>query len=197
MSGAWIPYHLRQNKAVDRMLLIDLLSKLNRYIEIHSYEYIGFGGPFLEDHKLMHSYFGNIKLTSIENNDHIWKRQKFNLPLSCINREKKHSSEFIDTFSRNNPVIIWLDYMEANKRREQLMEFESLLPKLNENDIVKVTINANPQTLWPDSARKSDNTHYSTEEKQQKRYEALDKQIGDYLPQGITLKEMDKKLLPR
>ncbi|WP_407928292.1 O-methyltransferase, partial [Collimonas silvisoli] len=57
MSGAYVPYHLRQNKAVDRQLFVDLLTKLNRYKAIGDYSYVSFGGPYLEDFKLVHSHF--------------------------------------------------------------------------------------------------------------------------------------------
>ena len=46
------PYHLRPNKAIDRFLLVDLLRHVP-YEERKRYEYIGLGGPFLEDFKIM------------------------------------------------------------------------------------------------------------------------------------------------
>ena len=197
MSGAWVPYHLRQNKAVDRMLFIDLLSKLNRYIAIPSYEYIGFGGAFLEDHKLIHSHFGNMNLTSIEIDDHVWERQKFNLPLNCIKRAKTRSTDFIDSFNPSNPSIIWLDYANSNERREQLMELQRLLPKLDNNDVVKITLNANPQTLLNGKAINSvTGTYYNEDERLEKRYSILNTQLGDYLPQDVTANKMTKKDFP-
>ena len=196
MSGAWVSYHLRQNKAVDRMLFIDLLSKLNRYIPIPSYEYIGFGGAFLEDHKLIHSHFGNMNLTSIEMDDHVWERQKFNLPLNCIKRAKTRSNDFIDSFNPSNPSIIWLDYANPNERRDQLMELQRLLPKLDNNDVVKITLNANPQTILPDSETKPDGKRYTQDEALPIRLDRLNKKLGDYLPQNVTPNEMTKKKFP-
>ena len=66
MSGGTVPYHLRQNKAIDRSLFIDLLARLNRCRDISDYTYIGFGGPFLEDFKSVHSFTGISKMISIE-----------------------------------------------------------------------------------------------------------------------------------
>lgn len=57
MSGASIPYHLRPNKAIDRYAFLELLSKVDRYIDcdISQYKYVGFGGHSLEDFKYIHS----------------------------------------------------------------------------------------------------------------------------------------------
>ena len=55
MSGGFIPYHLRPGKAVDRKLFIESLQLMSRRLQVENYTYIGFGGPFLEDFKQIHS----------------------------------------------------------------------------------------------------------------------------------------------
>jgi hypothetical protein len=52
-TGGSIPYHLRQNKAIDRNLFTDLLSRIGRYKNISDYTYYGFGGPYMEDFKVL------------------------------------------------------------------------------------------------------------------------------------------------
>lgn len=78
MSSGSIPYHLRQNKTIDRYAFIELLSKLDKYCDIDKYSYVGFGGHSLEDFKCIHSRFGITNMTSIENNQEVYNRQKFN-----------------------------------------------------------------------------------------------------------------------
>jgi len=64
-SGSTIPYHLRQNKAVERVLFEEQLKLVSTWLEsleatpIEKYRYIGFGGPFLEDFKSIHR---NLKI---------------------------------------------------------------------------------------------------------------------------------------
>ena len=71
------PYHLRVNKAIDRFLLVQIIDILKRYCEISDYTYYGFGGPFLEDCRLIHNRCPEIKIVSIEKNEHTFKRQEF------------------------------------------------------------------------------------------------------------------------
>ena len=72
------PYHLRVNKAIDRFLLVEILDILKRHCDdISDYTYYGFGGPFLEDCKLIHNRYREIKIVSIEKNEQTFKRQRF------------------------------------------------------------------------------------------------------------------------
>jgi hypothetical protein len=61
-------YHLRTNKAVERLLFIELLRRLDRALSrpIAQYKYVGLGGPYLEDFNLLHATFGNNEMTSLE-----------------------------------------------------------------------------------------------------------------------------------
>jgi hypothetical protein len=143
MSGQSIPYHLRQNKVIDRYAFVELLSRIDRFKNISNYSYIGFGGHSLEDFKYLHSRFGIIDMTSLESDEEVYKRQKFNQPHSCINRIQKYSSSFIDEFSREKETIIWLDYTDPASIRSQIEEFQATINKLEPLDILKITLNAN------------------------------------------------------
>jgi hypothetical protein len=89
-----IPYQLRHHKAIDRSLFVNLLRKLDRYININvsEYRYVGFGAPFLEDFKSMHVEFGITKMDCIEYNQNAYSRQEFNNPYSFVKLHKKKCS---------------------------------------------------------------------------------------------------------
>ena len=53
-----LPYKLRPNKAVDRELFLSLLCRLGAHLMVERYKYIGLGGPFLEDFRLLHKRTG-------------------------------------------------------------------------------------------------------------------------------------------
>jgi hypothetical protein len=146
-SGATLPYHLRQNKAIDRNLFIDLLGRIGRYRNISDYQYIGFGGPFLEDFKLLHASLRLKKMTSLEQSEEVVKRQNFNKPVSSINPLKKTSGEYLTEFDFDSPSIVWFDYTSAKDLGIQLGEVELLVRKLNAGDVVKVTFNAASEPL--------------------------------------------------
>lgn len=146
MSSLGAPYHLRTNKAIDRDIFFELLSKLQLPNNIKDYEYISLGGPMLEDLRTLHQSLGMKSLNSLEKNSATLSRQEFNKPFNCINCIKASTYEFINEFNPKAQNIIWLDYTGPSWRA-QFNECHSLISKLNEYDILKITLNANPEVL--------------------------------------------------
>lgn len=186
MSGTSIPYHLRPNKAIDRYAFIELLGKINRFSPIDQYQYIGFGGHSLEDFKYIHSQFGINSMISLEQDKETFKRQKFNLPYSCIDCQQMKSSDFINDFSRKQPTIIWLDYVKPSELRSQIEEFQAVISKLEALDILKITLNANP------SAYLQGKPEMGSDEITRLRLEKLQNRLGDLFPSANITQEMMK-----
>lgn len=147
MSGGSIAYHLRENKAIERNLFIELLARVGRVVNISDYTYIGFGGPFLEDFKALHAALRIDKMISIEMDTNVYKRQKFNSPSTFINLQNCSFNEFLSQYEFIGGNIIWLDYTAPSELYQQLSEFRQLISKLGRFDIGKITLNANPQGL--------------------------------------------------
>jgi hypothetical protein len=196
MSGGFIPYHLRPNKAVDRQLFVELLSKVNRFKPIRQYTYVGFGGSFLEDFKLIHTYFGNNKMISIEESLNVLKRQRFNLPLRCITRRHEKSGDFIASYPVKGPAMIWLDYANPRELRVQIEEYEALISKLQLHDIVKITLNASPDTLRGHDSIDENEKRETKDVRNAKRLKKLTVRLGDYLPQDTDATMMTVDELP-
>lgn len=187
MSGDNLAYQLRPNKAVDRNLFITLLNKLNRVINISDYTYYGFGGPFLEDFKLIHSNLRIGSMVSIEKSEHVHLRQKFNSPLGCIKFEKKKSGELIEGNDFSEPTIFWLDYVAPAEIGDQLNEISYLLSKLKTNDIVKITVNCNPASLGGNG---------QPHELKDIRLGILESRLNDYFPVGTIADDITRKRYP-
>lgn len=147
MSGSSIPYHLRQNKAIDRNLFVDLLSRVARFKNISEYTYVGMGGPYLEDFRHIHAALRIQNMISFEMDANVFARQKFNRPISCIDLLHQSSGEFIANFDFPDNYIVWLDYTTPSKLGEQLAELETLVSKLPEGSVFKVTLNASASSL--------------------------------------------------
>ncbi|NTX45180.1 hypothetical protein HT749_17395 [Burkholderia cepacia] len=145
-TGGTIPYHLRQNKAIERNLFVDLLARVGRYNNISEYTYVGFGGPFLEDFKHLHSALRISRMISIEMDENVYYRQVFNQPVSCVDLLHLTSGEFVDSCEFSGPTIVWFDYATPDIG-SQLVETQRLVEKLGHGDIFKITVNANAQTL--------------------------------------------------
>ncbi|MCC6345677.1 MAG: hypothetical protein IT388_00660 [Nitrospirales bacterium] len=181
------PYHLRINKAVDRFLLIDILRVLSRTYDLSEYTYYGFGGPFLEDCRLIREYCPDIKLVSIERDADTYKRQEFhrftNRDLTLVRKELE--DYLSQDFASDEKVIFWLDYVDNKYRR--LEEFKMLLQKVGSYSIVKITLPAqiygNPFRKW-DSERE---TSITTE--QQRFINDFNMQYREALRSNVVDKE--------
>src|SRR5687768_2991166 len=119
MTSPAVSYPLRPGKFVDRALFIELLQYVDRRRAIRDAVYIGFGGPCLEDHRVIHSALGLRRLISIERDADVYAQQQFNRPLKqihCVQREAKDFvAEFEAELMRANAAsasrrIIWFDY---------------------------------------------------------------------------------------
>jgi Putative O-methyltransferase len=147
-SGGNLPYQLRPNKAVERLLFVELLNRLNAPLGIgRDYEYFGFGGPQMEDFRLINECFPDMKMVSIEREEQVLKRQRFNRPHTNVRCKRQTSSDLVANFPTRTKAIIWLDYTEPGEREAQVTEFQHIIRRVREFGIVKITMNANPASL--------------------------------------------------
>ncbi len=135
------PYHLRTNKAVDRFMFIEAIRCLGLPRELAQYTYYGFGGPYLEDFRLLHESFPELKMVSIERDAQTCKRQRFHLPCGPIRLRHVDSKSFLARYdSGDKKSIFWLDYTELEYA--QFEDFMTLLEKVAADSIVKITLRA-------------------------------------------------------
>jgi hypothetical protein len=143
MSGP--PYHLRINKAADRFALIEAirrLPKLNGWLE--EYTYYGLGGSYLEDMRILYEYCPELKLVSIEENKNVYQRQMFHKPCVTLDLTNINTSSFITDYDSNDDKsIFWLDYTKLEFN--QFEEFKTILTKVADNSMVKITLRADPR----------------------------------------------------
>lgn len=184
-AGGSIPYHLRQNKAIERNLFVDLLMRIGRYTNISDYSYIGFGGPFLEDFKHLHSSLRISKMVSLEIEEDVFYRQTFNQPISCVSLRHENSKDFIYSHDFSDPSIVWLDYATPDIG-QQLTETQRLVEKLGHGDIFKITVNANPQSL---GTREGTSLH-------EYRASVAASRMGEYGPANVTEEDVVPKNYP-
>jgi hypothetical protein len=165
-------YHLRANKAVDRLTLIDAIKRIGVLdANIREYTYYGFGGPYLEDFRLMYEFYPEIKMISIEDNDEIYKRQKFHAPChsSQLRLKKVEFKAFLDQYDGGDEkTIFWLDYLDLKYAR--FAEFMELLPKVSNGSIIKVTLRCEP------------NDYIRKDEKDPDKDLEFQNQFGEVLP---------------
>lgn len=188
MSGSSLPYHLRQNKAIDRNLFCDLLKRIALYKNISEYTYIGFGGPFLEDFRQIHSATRIGRMISLEIDDNVYSRQRFNLPISCIELRRQSCGDFLTDYDFPGNYVVWLDYTRAAEVGIQLAELETLVTNIPEDSIFKITLNAHAACLG------SPNDGSDLQNYRANRAAAL---LGPYGPANISADDVTARNYPR
>lgn len=142
-------YHLRPNKCIDRKLFGQTLLGLSRLYKISEYCYTGFGSYLFDDFKLFHETLNVKKMISLEKDVIEFQRADFNRPYNCIELKNVSSTEYLSDLllddEENN--IFWLDFVSPGELGTQLADYASLLNLLNPHDIVRITVNANPDSL--------------------------------------------------
>ena len=156
MSGSSLPYRLRPNKAVDRELFLSLLTRLAPKLRLEKYHYVSLGGPFLEDFRLVHSRIGIGrkknrrtvgKLTCIESEPEVHKRQRFNRPVAAIKCVHSTLEKFLDQTTFTTPAIIWFDYTAPKGIASQIQRFAATVGTVPVGSVLRVTLNGNPTSL--------------------------------------------------
>ncbi len=200
-SASSLPYRLRPNKAVDRELFLSLLTRLAPSLAVEAYHYVGLGGPFLEDFRLVHARLGILKMTCIETEAQVHKRQVFNRPISSIDCVHMTLESYLDETEIDTPAIIWFDYTEPKGITTQIERFVRTIGSVPIGSVLRITLNANPTSLGtPDAKDLSVEMDGDASEDrdvkptiQEWRLARFKERIGEYFPSGLAAEGMTFK----
>ncbi len=135
------PYHLRQNKTVDRLLFVDAIHRLRLLGDLNDYTYYSLGGPYLDDFRLVYESFPEMKMVSIEIDEEIYKRQHFHLPCGNLALQHTDLSSFISQYSAGDAKsLFWLD--NTGLKFSHFDDFKMLLQKVATGSMIKITLEA-------------------------------------------------------
>src|SRR3569623_71844 len=193
-AGSSLPYRLRPNKAVDRELFLSLLMRLAPNLALEKYHYVGLGGPFLEDFRLVHGRLGIARMTCIETEEQVHKRQVFYRPIASIECVHKTLEDYLDETDFDTPAIIWFDYTEPKGITPQIELFARTIGTEPLGSEQRVTLNANPTSLGkPDPKDLSVEVEGEVSEDravkptiQEWRLARFKERLGALFPSGIT-----------
>jgi len=193
MSNAFsIPYKLRPNKAVDRELFIALLVRLAATLKVENYRYIGLGGPFLEDFRLIHARLGINEMVCVEVEESVHKRQMFNRPIPSIECIHQKLEDYLDSTEFEKPVIIWFDYTDPREMTEQIERFAQTIGVVPQNSILKITLNASPSTLG-EPKQNEISASVGGQAVQEWRLARFQEKLGGLFPSGLKAEGMTYK----
>jgi hypothetical protein len=200
-AGSSLPYRLRPNKAVDRELFLSLLMRLNPSLSLENYQYVGLGGPFLEDFRLVHARLGLKRMACVETEQEVHKRQLFNRPIASIECVHATLEDYLDGHDFEAPAIIWFDYTEPKGITTQIERFARTIGTVPLGSVLRVTLNANPESLGkPDTNEVSveidDVASSDRKEKptvQEWRLARFKERVGQLFPSGLSADGMTQK----
>lgn len=178
-TGSSVPYKLRPNKAVDRELFLSLLTRLAPTLALEGHHYIGLGGSFLEDFRLVHARLGIDRMTSVELEEEVHKRQIFNRPTASVECVHASLNDYLDGHQFDRPAIVWFDYT-APQPVEQIGRFARAVGEVELNSILRLTLNAQPGALG------SPSPPLSSEALWEWRLEKFRDRLGSLCPTDIT-----------
>lgn len=134
-------YHLRPNKAIDRFIFLELLRTLELRQPLREHTYVGLGGPFLEDFRLLSQQFPLMALICVEQDGETLKRQKFHMCSSNMQCIRSSLGDFVATrFPTDLPVVVWADYTDMS--REFLGEVADISRKAVPGSLLRFTVRA-------------------------------------------------------
>ncbi len=196
-----LPYQLRPNKAVDRELFLSLLMRLAPALALEKYHYVGLGGPFLEDFRLVHARLGIANMTCIEIEEEVHKRQLFNRPITTIECIHSTLEDYLDGQDFEIPTIIWFDFNEPKGITAQIERFAHTIGTVPVGSVLRVTLNANPTSLGkPDMMEISVEVEGESSKDravkptiQEWRLARFKERLGALFPNGLTAEGMSFK----
>lgn len=135
------PYHLRTNKAVDRLTLVrQMQAALYAGIGLsNAATYYSLAGPFMEDVRLIHRAFPSIELRCIESDKQTTLRQEAHR--FCLNLQIRHKTltEFVaQEYAPNCADIFWLDFTDLDLR--SISDYQALLRTLLPGSLIRITL---------------------------------------------------------
>ncbi|WP_293688750.1 O-methyltransferase [Thiolapillus sp.] len=199
-SGSSLPYQLRPNKAVDRELFLSFLSRFAATLKLEKYGYIGLGGPFLEDFRLIHARLAIKEMVCVEAEENVHRRQLFNCPVDCIDCVHSTLEDYLDSNEIENPSIIWFDYTEPGGITDQIERFSRTVGEVPIGSILRITLNANPTSLGNPDSDEITTEDGPIEERQggkknlqEWRLERFRERMGATMPSGLAPEDMTFK----
>ena len=145
------------------------------------------------------------RLTCIETELEVHKRQRFNRPVAAIKCVHSTLEKFLDQTTFTTPAIIWFDYTAPKGIASQIQRFAATVGTVPVGSVLRVTLNANPTSLGSggeepsgkdlsvevDGEVSADRAQKPT--KAEWRLEQFKQRLGTLVPAGLTADGMTHK----
>ena len=175
-----VNYAIRPNKTVERKLVFETLVLLDPVYNFAGYRYIGLGALWFVDFVLAHKYLSIEDMISIEKNESLGSRAKFNKPYACVRVELGESDSVLPNLQlEEKQLLVWLDY-DTSIDGPVFEDLTTLCQRALTGSLLIVTINAHKNSL---SNKNADGYEFK-DDQERLRYFAGDL-ISQPLPPGV------------
>lgn len=125
-SARFLAYDLRPAKQAERLMLVEYLRCAAECgLKLGDYRYVGMGGNRFYDFLLLHRFAGVRSMISLEHDDEMFLRARFNKPFEFIEVKQETVADFLASDNYEEPSIVWLDY-DGGLSRDMLTDVETL-----------------------------------------------------------------------
>ena len=139
-----VPYDLRPAKQVERRMLVEAFQAFAAIgLPINNFQYTGFGSVYFFDFVVFHKLLGIDRMLSVEIDEKIRKRVKFNQPFRTVDIKIGDVTDEIPKLSPDRQHILWLDY-DDNLTKDHLEDLWLAGANLSRGSIILVTVDAEP-----------------------------------------------------
>lgn len=154
-----VNFALRQNKSIERLIAFSGIQKLVTTMDVGSPVYVGLGSVWFVDFQLAHRLLRCTKMVSIEHDDIVFVRAKFNRPWRTVDVRHGWSRDvmpdlLVETKYANESWIVWLD-IDSAVDEGHIEEVKQLAIDLPDNSILLTTFKAVDSTYGRPAERNS------------------------------------------
>jgi hypothetical protein len=139
-----ISYDLRPSKQAERRIMMDVLrAAAESGLPIANYRYVGMGAVRFYDFLLIHRYVGVDSMISLEHDDDLFVRAKFNVPYDFIEVRNQGTDAFLAADAFEAPTILWFDY-DGGLSPQIVADLTAAALKMKQGDFFFVTVYGGP-----------------------------------------------------
>lgn len=146
-SSNSVNYTMRPNKTVERKLIFELLITLDPIFNFSGYRYIGLSALWFVDFVMAHKLLSISDMISIEKDEILASRARFNRPFGCIAVECGESDVVLPELPlEENPLLVWLDY-DTSLDGPVLQDLSVVCRRAQSGSVLIATVNAHRRSL--------------------------------------------------
>lgn len=138
-----LDYADRQSKYISRRIFVEVLRRLQTIDTLSNYSYVGFGAYQFIDFDLVHRSLGIERMTSIESDDSLIERCRFNSPYRGIDILEGTAATVLPTLDWSGRCIVWLDYTQR-LRTDEMADVQNVALCLQPGSVLAITLNCHP-----------------------------------------------------